>query len=662
MKSRWNRLGDPAAACTSANSCTNFSYNITTRRTTVDAPQSRDTDYVYDTTGKVVTIVNPLEQATSVVWSPDFKVERVTEPGNGVQTWKYNHNGYLTEHIDQVNNKTTLTYINRSLDSDDALGHWSLLRTKTSPRGNQTPDTTDFTWTFDYASPAGDDGNITKVTDPENFVSTYNWNLRGSTSAGTVSSTTDANGGVTTFDYDPSGQPKTITDAASQVTQMGYDVDGQLVWVQDPNHSHEADPTGDGDAADRTAAAYNDYDAFHRLGRQSAPKSSEADRGNLIWSSAEFDANDNVSRRIDPHYGLAGGDPENGPVSANTFDQMDQPTETSNQESEKTGYTWDQAGRVTQVTKPKGTATTGVADDFSSIYAYDVLDRVTTQSDFGTSGAQVRRTHMCYDVPGDLRSVTSPKAGLPAPSCPGNGPSTAGFTATYTYDAAHRKISQRDPLGHETRTTYDANNNVTVQEKDIDKADAPGRVTRITRSYDERDLPVKSEELLSGTRLLTTVLRYDGNGNRSLMAPPRAVDQANGAAISATSPFVTSYRYDAVNRLTRITHPFGPGETERQYTHRAYDKNGNLLWTSFPVITPERRRCRIDRQDDDGVLGPGLDPDVQEADRPDGLLRLRGPVVADQPRPGQEGAAGRPGHRQGDVLELLRRRPAPGAA
>jgi RHS repeat-associated protein len=587
LKSRWNRLGDPAAACTSANSCTAFSYNITSRRTTVDAPESRDTDYVYDTTGKVVTIVNPLEQTTSLLWSPDFKVERVTEPGGAIQTWKYNHNGYLTEQVDGVGNKTTLTYLNRSLDGDDTLGHWSLLRTKTSARGNQTTDATDFTWTFDYASPAGDDGNVTKVTDPENFVSTYDWNLRGSTSAGTVRRTVDPNNGVTTFDYDPSGLPKLVTDAAGQTTQMGYDVDGLLRWVQDPNHSAEADPTGDGDAADRVAAAYLDYDSFHRLGRQSAPKSSDVDRGKLIWSSAAMDANDNVQRGVDAHYGTADGDAENGPATSTTFDSMDQPTEQANQESEKLGYRWDKAGRMVQVTKPKGTASTGVADDFSSIYAYDVLDRATTQSDFGTSSAQVRRTHMCYDVPGDLRSVTSPRAGLPSPSCPGNGPSTADFTTTYTYDAAHRQVSRRDPLGHESRTTYDANNNVTVQEKDIDKAGAPGRITRTKRTYDERDLPVKSEELLTGTRTLTTVVRYDGNGNRSLMAPPRAVDQANGATIDANSPFVTSYRYDAVNRLNRITHPFGPAETERHYTHRAFDKNGNLLWTSFPVTTSD---------------------------------------------------------------------------
>ena len=149
LKSRWNRLGDPAAACTSANSCTAFSYNITSRRTTVDAPQNRDTDYVYDTTGKVTSIVNPLEQTTSLVWSPDFKVSKVTETGGAVQTWQYNHNGYLTEHVNGKGDKTTLTYLNRSLDADDALGHWSLLRTKTSPRGNETTTAGDFTWTFD---------------------------------------------------------------------------------------------------------------------------------------------------------------------------------------------------------------------------------------------------------------------------------------------------------------------------------------------------------------------------------------------------------------------------------------------------------------------------------------------------------------------------------
>jgi YD repeat-containing protein len=35
-----------------------------------------------------------------------------------------------------------------------------------------------------------------------------------------------------------------------------------------------------------------------------------------------------------------------------------------------------------------------------------------------------------------------------------------GRNSSVDYDAAHRQVASRDPLGHETRTSYDANSNV----------------------------------------------------------------------------------------------------------------------------------------------------------------------------------------------------------
>ena len=579
VKNRWNRRGNPAGACTSTNFCTDFGYNISTRVTTVTAPENRDTDFTYDVTGRVTRIVNPAEQATSVLWSADNKVSQVTEPGGAIQKWEYDHNGYLTKHTNAINAITTLAYTYRPVDANDTAGHWGVLKSRTSPRGNATATAGDHTWTF--VSDAA--GNTTSVTDPEDYVTRYDWNLAGSTAPGTVRTSTDARGYPTSYVYDASGQPSKITDPEGQVTTMGYDADGLLRWVKDPNHAGSPDPVLA--SPDRTASTWYDYDSFHRLGRQSAPKSTRFDLGKLIWSSAEFDENDNLVRRIDPHYGSAADDPENGSPSTGSYDAMDQIVEQSNQQGDRTGYQWDNAGRLVRVTKPKGVASTGVAEDFSSLYTYDDLDRVVRQSDFGVSAADVRRTHLCYDVPGDLRSVTSPRSGLASLTCPGSGPYTGSFTTSYTYDAAHRRLTSKDPLGHESRTTYDLNDNRTTTSQDVDRAGAPGRARSTTLTYDERDQPVKSEQKFSGTRVLTSLMRYDGNGNKILSVTPRGFDQANGAAISETSPFVTSYTYDKVNRMTRVAHPFGPNETERHYTHRSFDANGNLRWTSLPVTS-----------------------------------------------------------------------------
>ncbi|HEX7743839.1 MAG TPA: Ig-like domain-containing protein [Micromonosporaceae bacterium] len=600
LKNRTNRNGN----------VTNFSYNITTRTTTVDAPLSRDTDYVYDTTGKVTSIVNPLEQTIGLQWTSDFQVSKVTEPTGRFISYTYNHNGYLASETDQLGNKTELTYLNRQLDSRDALGHWSLLQTRTTPRGTKTATAGDFQWTFTYDTP----GNVDLVTDPDDYVSNYDWNLAGSANAGTVSKVTDPNGGVTTFDYDPSGQPSRITDPLGRITQFGYDVDGQQIWLQDPNHATDS---GTDVRAYRT---YFDYDAFHRLGRQSAPKSTKFDRGRLVWSGADFDANDNVVLQRDPHFGSVAEDGQDGPTRTARYDAMDQLTEQANPDKtvdslgERTLYAWDAAERLVKTTKPKGALSTTVTDDYASEYSYDVLDRITRQADYGTSTTEARYVHMCYDVAGDLRSVTSPRAGLTSLTCPGDAPATVSFTTTYEYDPAHRLVKQRDPLNHETRRTYDENDNVTSVERDIDTAVDPDRITRTEISYNERDLPDRSEELFdqSTGRKLVTLIEYDGNRNRVRQITPRAYDEAGGSGTYTN--YVTKYVFDKADQLVRTDLPFdGRDNGERQYEHRSYDANGRLVWNSLPVTTTDSGQVQDTARNQMTYWDPGW---VRTSDKP----------------------------------------------
>jgi RHS repeat-associated protein len=259
---------------------------------------------------------------------------------------------------------------------------------------------------------------------------------------------------------------------------------------------------------------------------------------------------------------------------------MDRPDVVSNSDrhkdaaGERTDTDYDDAGRPIRVTKPKGLATTGL--DFATEYAYDKLDRVIRQTVYGTSSTQKRITHACYDVAGDLRSVTSPRALRDTVTCPATG---VPNTSTYDYDDAHRVKVAKDALGHATRYEYDFNGNVTAVEKDI----ATGRVQRTATDYDQRDMPVETRERLTATRQVVTKIEYDKNGNRKRVVSPRGYDTAGGSG--TYSSYVTGYDYDALDRLTRISLPFGPQETERQYVHRSYDANGNLAWTSLPVTT-----------------------------------------------------------------------------
>ncbi len=411
LKDRTNRLGNK----------TTFAYDPVAQTTTVTPPLARATTYTYDTDGKITQITDPLHQSTGVTWTADFKVSKVTEPTGVFTTYGYNANGYLTDVTDAEGSKTVLAYRNDPVDAADTAGHLSLLTSRTNPKGVATttvPD--DFQWTFGYDSA----GNLASVTDPEDNPSTNVWNPDG-----TLASTTDANHHTTTYNaYDPSGLPTRVTDANGQVTQATYDPDGQLVSLQDPLHASD---TGSGT---RSYRRFFDYDSFHRLGRQSAPKSTRYDRGQLIWTSAVYDVNDNLVKTVGARFGT--DDPGTGPTSTFTYDDMDQQTLASNPEGEKTQLDYDPAGRVVKVTSPKGVASS-VADDFATAYVYDDLDRVIRQKqvavDPGTGAVTATRTaHYCYDLAGDLRSVTQPNANLANVTCPGTGPATGvAFTSTY---------------------------------------------------------------------------------------------------------------------------------------------------------------------------------------------------------------------------------------
>jgi RHS repeat-associated protein len=584
VKSRTNRGGNTAAnrALTPNPYATTFAYDIVNRVTTVTAPPltaPRATRFAYDTDGKVVRLTNAKNETTQVVWSPDFKVTQVTEPTGRFTTYAYNANGYPTAQTNQLSQRTELTYLDQQVDAADTGRHLSLLSTVTSPKGVASPTVGDFQWRFAYDAA----GNPDKVTDPSGAVTDYDYNLAGSAAPGTLAVIRDAKGNPpTTFPaYDFSGQASEIVDPLGNRTRLGYDGDGLLRWIQDANH---ATATG---ADERSYKSFLDYDAFHRLGRQSAPKSTSTARGTLIWSSVDFDANDNVVRRVEPHFGSAVDDGGGGAAGSATFDEMDLPLLVATSDAsvdaagERTAFEYDTAGRLVKTTRPKGVLT-GTADDYATVYAYDTLDRQLRRTDFGATTADKRTTHLCYDLAGDLRSVTSPRAGLDTVACPGTGPLTGtGFTATFTYNAAHRLVAQADPLGHERRIGYDANGNTTSQEADIDG----GRATRVVIDYDPRNLPVMITQRFDGAtgRNAVNRIEYDANGNRSRLISARAGDASPGGPFVN---YVTALQYDAIDRLATVTLPFdGRDGAERRFVHHAYDPNGNLLSTSLPVTT-----------------------------------------------------------------------------
>jgi YD repeat-containing protein len=111
---------------------------------------------------------------------------------------------------------------------------------------------------------------------------------------------------------------------------------------------------------------------------------------------------------------------------------------------------YDAASRLLQVTLPNGVMSPN-GSAFQISYTYDGLDRMISRSRTSTdaSGPHTSTTVSCYNLAGDVTSVTGPNAGLTASSI-NCGSTTLPFTTYNQYDADHRVIGTTDPDGHTT--------------------------------------------------------------------------------------------------------------------------------------------------------------------------------------------------------------------
>ena len=601
---------------------TSFTYDVAAQRTTVARPLSRTSKYVYDTDGKVTSITNPKDQVTTITWTEDRQVNTVTEPGGGFADYDYNANGYLTaervlrdrkvvaDPSDDVYTRTELEYENLPVTDADGsttdvpakwapprqIPHISQLVKKTEPNGFATSDPEDFQWNFVYDAR----GNLQRVIEPgPGTVATRPTTMHGYdvTGNGDLRTTTDPNGNVAKFDaYDANGFPTRIEDAEAQVTRFEYDADGLLLWVQDAEHTNG---TGRAEKKDKS---HFFYDEFHRLVRQSTPKSTRLAPGLLIWSGADYDPNDNIAAQYAPAYGADSW--TTGTKTTMEYDVMDrqtavvQPHDPGNGDphlaAPRTEMRYDAAGRVTSLTRPLGVKS-ATANDHTVEYGYDTLDRVVQETRYASDGllANARTTFLCYDLASDLRSITLPRNAESAvnnrfTSCPAETspdayvPTPAAFTVKLAYLADHLAKSETKPTGDTQSVEYDLNANATAT------VDAEGK--RQTQRYDQRDLLERTEETLFAGRTkgtVKTLFQYDKAGNLLREVTPRAVDELGETASFVGAPYVTEYTYDRVDRVTLIKHPTG-GSTRQAWTHYYYDRVGRPTSVSLPVETSDR--------------------------------------------------------------------------
>jgi RHS repeat-associated protein len=523
-------------------------------QTVVTDAENHATTYLMDGFGRPTRTTNAKNQATILGWDADNNVVRLEEANAAVSTWVYDQNtGYPTEIKDAEANAngwagTTLTY------QTGLNGHIADLTAKQSPEGRR--------WTFSYTT----EGDLASVVDPlgnttpdpNDFKTSYTYDTWGQ-----LLTARDANGNVTTnSSFHATGYPQTITDALNKATTFVYDVRGQVTKVTDAL----------GKETTQT------YDTFGRPLVTRVPKDQAA--GVFITTPAPtYDANDNVTVANAP----------NGAVTTAAYDDADQvtsvlaPIDETGDPQRNTSFTYDRVGNPLTTTEPKGNLTPGDPHDFKTTSSYDEIYQLTH-----VVNANNDRISYAYDNVGNVTTVVDPrKNATPDPN---------DYTTSFTYDRAHRVTRATDALGKFTTTGYDHDGLV------IARTDEAGSTVQIVLDARGEPTEVRVPHVDNGGIVYRiTKIEYDQVGNQTRLITPRGVATANDPDDFAqatvydelnrvketltafdrddaryTTADRTTYSYDDVGRLSRLSAPPSSGETVRNDTTYTYFDNG---WT-----------------------------------------------------------------------------------
>ncbi len=391
---------------------------------------------------------------------------------------------------------------------------------------------------------------ITTITDPNNNVISYEYDFYGD-----LVGMTNRSGDKTTFKYNSShGLIELIDPRGVSLTRNEYDEDGRLVAVIDPDGNRTEITTdiasrqqtvtdrlgnskiiaydANGYVTSETDALGNTksytYDALGRINSETDALGNTTSRtfdvaGNIL---TETDALGNVASKVFDASGreLSFTDVR-GNTATNTYDARGNLLSTTDAAGNVTSFTVNGSGLPTTIVNAFGDTTN---------YTYDAFGNVSQS--VNSLGHVMSFTR---DQNGNVLTRTVKRTLADG--------SEANDITQYTYDEQDRVISETDPLGNIEYTEYDAVGNV------VAKIDALGR--RMEMFYDGNNRLIE-KRYPDGLSELST---YDAEGNKLTHA------DRNGN--------VTQHVYDAAYRLIRTVHPDGSEELME------YDAAGRMTAT-----------------------------------------------------------------------------------
>ena len=454
-----------------------FTYN--TNSTVVNDQRQHNTTYNYDSTWKVLSVVN--------------------DNGVTVGNMGYTNNYDMNSFQDGLTNTTTMNYstdgYNNLLSRTDGNGVTSSLSYPTNgvqpyyPTGSKDSQGNSLAYVYDANSNLKSNTNIS-VTPNIGTSQTYNSN-------GTMHTSTDANGYVTTYGY-TNGDLTSITPPGPQHSEtLTYDSLSRVSSVTD----------GNGNQITYT---------YTNMGRVSTVNYKNVSGGDSSSLTYNYDDDGNVLSVVDS---IAG-------TTSFTYDSLNRQTKKTLPDLTTIAYTYDATSNLTSLTDAGGTVTYGYnnLNEMVSLtepkaqggtdtitFGYDVKGQRTTE--FYNSSSLAVGTYTTYDAGGRVTEVTTY----------GDGPDAQDYKYSYS--------NPNGPSGNYTSLRYSVTYTLNASAS-----------TTTTYTYDP--LNRLKGATSTGAYPMTSNYSYDANGNRK-------AGSTTGSGIS--TPYNYTYQYSTTsNELIQV--------------------------------------------------------------------------------------------------------------